>query len=66
MNVIIEKLLSRNYHLAILAMTGAFIGMYMKVLTGAEYVTLCVSVVGMFRAGDAVVNWIHAGKDDPK
>jgi hypothetical protein len=33
-------------------------------VSGGEYVTLVGGVFSAFRAGDAVVNWIHRGKDD--
>ncbi len=63
-NTIFAKFLGRNYHLAILICLCSFYLCLSGKLSGAEYATLVGGIFSAFRAGDAVVNWIHKGKDD--
>lgn len=62
---LVDKLLSRNYHLALIAECGGLVAMFCRLLTGAQFVTLSLGIVTMFRAGDAVVNWIHRDSKEP-
>lgn len=64
MNTIFAKFLGRNYHLALLICICAFWLCLKGRMTGNEYGILVAAVFGSFRAGDAVVNWIHRDKTD--
>jgi hypothetical protein len=64
MQTFIDKFMGRNYHLALLICGGGLFLCWYTRMTGGEYVTLCLGIFGGFRAGDAVVNWIH--RDDTK
>lgn len=63
-NTMFAKFLGRNYHLALLICICAFYLCLAGKLTGGEYATLVGGIFSAFRAGDAVVNWIHRQKDD--
>lgn len=63
-DLIFGKFLSRNYHLALLICGGGLLLCWYHRMDGAQFVTLCLGVFTGFRAGDAVVNWIHKDKDD--
>jgi hypothetical protein len=64
MNTMFAKFLGRNYHLAVLICICAFYLCLKGRLSGGEYGALCGGIFSAFRAGDAVVNWIHREKDD--
>lgn len=63
-DIILGKFLGRNYHLALLICGGGLLLTWFMKMTGAQYVTLCLGVFSGFRAGDAIVNWIHKDKAD--
>jgi hypothetical protein len=60
---VVAKLLSRNYHLALLALIAGIVAMFENILSGPQYVSLALGIVTSFRAGDAIVNWINAKKE---
>ncbi len=62
--MIFAKFLGRNYHLALLICGGALFLCWFGKMSGGEYVTVCCSIFAGFRAGDAVVNWIHKDKNN--
>ena len=62
-----SKYLSRMWIIALLfTLTGcaAFLFMDGK-LSGGDFVTLALGVLGAFGAKDAAINWIHRDKPDP-
>lgn len=63
-NTMFAKFLGRNYHLALLICICAFYLCLKGRLSGGEYTALCGGIFSAFRAGDAVVNWIHQKKND--
>ena len=66
MDKILAKFFGRNYHLAVFICTCAFALCLKGHMTGGEYSALVGGVFASFRAGDAVVNWIHKDKPDGK
>jgi hypothetical protein len=60
MNLFIEKFLGRNYHLALLIVGMAFGLCVSNHMTGVTFGSVALGIFTSFRAGDAVVNWIHA------
>ena len=58
-STMMSKFLGRNYHLALLICICAFFLCLRGHMTGNEYGILVGGVFASFRAGDAVVNWIH-------
>lgn len=65
MNMFVSKFLGRNYNLALLVCICAFYLCLVGRMSGNEYAILVGGIFTSFRAGDAVVNWIHRdSKDD--
>lgn len=63
-NTLFAKFLGRNYHLAVLICVCAFYLCVIGRMTGNEFGILCGGIFASFRAGDAVVNWIHRDKNN--
>jgi hypothetical protein len=64
LNTIMSKFLGRNYHLAVLVTVLSFILCLYGHMTGGEWTTLAGGIFAAFRAGDALVNWIHRANID--
>lgn len=60
MDTFIQKFMGRNYHLAMLIVILSYTLCLWGHMTGAEFATLAGGIFSGFRAGDAIVNWIHA------
>lgn len=59
----VASYLSRNFHLVLIVLGISTWALFTGRLTGVSWATLAGTLVTTFRAGDAVVNWIH--KDNP-
>jgi hypothetical protein len=60
-----NKYLSRNWLLALLfGLTGCAVFAFTTKLTGGEFVNLAIGLTGIFRAGDAAVNWIQVKRQE--
>ena len=61
-----SKYLSRKWLLAMLfAVTGCAVFALTTKLTGGEFVSLALGLVGLFGVGDAAINFIHRDKANP-
>lgn len=61
-----SKFLSRKFILAVLfGLTGCGVFALTAKLTGGEFITLALGVLGLFTGGDAAMNFIHRDKVDP-
>ncbi len=65
MDIFISKFMGRNYHLALLIVLLSYTLCLFGHMTGQAFATLAAGIFGSFRAGDAVVNWIHRDKHEP-
>ena len=63
-DAVMGKLLSRNYHLALIVIAVSAPALWWKKISGGEWVTISTVVLGMFRAGDAFVNWVNNKRGD--
>lgn len=63
MQTFIDKFLGRNFHLAVLIVCLSFYLCLYGHMTGGEWTTLAGGIFAAFRAGDAVVNYIHKNDD---
>ena len=60
------KFLSRKFILALLfTLAGCAAFLLGGKLTGAEFVSLALGIVGLFGAADVALNHIHKDKPDP-
>lgn len=60
---VIAKYLSRNYHLVLLVICVSAVAMFKHLMSGGEWVAVSTAVVTAFRAGDAMVEWLHKRDD---
>jgi uncharacterized membrane protein YjjP (DUF1212 family) len=56
---LLAKYLSRNYHLVLLVIGISAVALFQKLISGGEWATIATATIAAFRAGDAVVEWIH-------
>jgi uncharacterized membrane protein YjjP (DUF1212 family) len=63
---VFAKYLSRNYHLVLLVIGISAVALFYKLISGGEWVAIASACVAAFRAGDAVVEWLHTRNQTPK
>ena len=64
MRSFIESYLDRSYHLALVITSTGVVALFIGRMSGGEFVTLGLGVVGAFRIGDSLIQWLR--KDPPE
>ena len=59
MNNALSKYFSRNYHLVLLVISISAVALFHHLITGVEWASIATACVTAFRAGDAMVEYLH-------
>jgi uncharacterized membrane protein YjjP (DUF1212 family) len=62
---LVAKYLSRNFHLVLLVIGISAVALFSRLITGGEWVAVSGACITAFRAGDAMVEWLHSRNRPP-
>lgn len=58
MNALLASYLSRHYHLTLIALVAGIVALFLRFMSGGEFVALASTAISAFRVGDVLDTWV--------